>query len=411
MRRKIFTTLALIATMLSSFSLTAYANEWEGNPYAAYDVTTDANKVKSGDDLTALQVTFNGKPWYIIADNSTAVDAGTVTLLAADTSFGLSEFSSDDNNDYSNSTVKAMLDALTAPGGSFAGVAYAIVTNADAGGKLYLLSIDEAENLIVVSQIDEDASNMLKMNFSSNGGCWWLRSPGMNVRLAAIVYGGYGFVDGGGSNVYKEFGVRPALQLDLSKVTFDTETKTFEVLPIDPDQVAADSVVALIDSLPAEVAATDEAAIAAARAAYDALTDAQKAKVPAEKLTKLTDAEAALAAAKQAAADQAAADAVVALIDAIPADVTVAAEPAIAAARAAYDALTEAQKALVPAEKLAKLTDAEAAGATKEPTGIDETAADAVESNIWYDLNGRRLNGKPTKSGIYINNHQKVYVK
>ena len=32
---------------------------------------------KIGDALTALQVTFNGKPWYIIADNSTAVDVGS----------------------------------------------------------------------------------------------------------------------------------------------------------------------------------------------------------------------------------------------------------------------------------------------------------------------------------------------
>ena len=35
-------------------------------------------------------VYFNGRSWTIIEDNSTAVDAGTVTLLAADTSFGLS---------------------------------------------------------------------------------------------------------------------------------------------------------------------------------------------------------------------------------------------------------------------------------------------------------------------------------
>ena len=52
--------------------------------YAAYDVTTDANKTKSGDALTALQVKFNEKSWYIIADDSTAVNAGTVTLLAAE---------------------------------------------------------------------------------------------------------------------------------------------------------------------------------------------------------------------------------------------------------------------------------------------------------------------------------------
>ena len=77
--------LALVIGLVPGMSLTAEADGEKA--YAAYDVTTDENKSKSGADLTALQVTFNDKPWYIIADNSTAVDAGTVTLLAADTSF------------------------------------------------------------------------------------------------------------------------------------------------------------------------------------------------------------------------------------------------------------------------------------------------------------------------------------
>ena len=29
----------------------------------------------------------------------------------------------------------------------------------------------------------------------------------------------------------------------------------------------------------------------------------------------------------------------------------------------------------------------------------------------WYDLNGRRLNGKPTAKGVYINNGKKYVVK
>ncbi|MCR5696639.1 MAG: hypothetical protein K6G73_06670 [Marinilabiliaceae bacterium] len=111
-------------------------------------------------------------------------------------------------------------------------------------------------------------------------------------------------------------------------------------------------------------------------------------------------------------ANQAAADAVIAVFDALPAQITLTDETAIAAARAAYDALTDDQKAKVPAEILAKLTAAEAAlAAAMTTTVIEGIAADAVESKIWYDLNGRRLDGKPTKTGIYINNHKKVYVK
>jgi hypothetical protein len=29
----------------------------------------------------------------------------------------------------------------------------------------------------------------------------------------------------------------------------------------------------------------------------------------------------------------------------------------------------------------------------------------------WYDLNGRKLQGKPTRKGVYIQNGQKVVVK
>ena len=33
------------------------------------------------------------------------------------------------------------------------------------------------------------------------------------------------------------------------------------------------------------------------------------------------------------------------------------------------------------------------------------------EADAWYDLNGRKLSGKPTQKGIYINNGKKVVVK
>ena len=105
--------LVLVLGLVPGMSLTALA--YDNNPYASLVNTT-------------TQVTFNGKPWYIIADSSTAVDDGTVTLLAADTSFGLSKFSDESSNDYANSKIKASLDRLTASGGSFASVADAIET-------------------------------------------------------------------------------------------------------------------------------------------------------------------------------------------------------------------------------------------------------------------------------------------
>ena len=105
-----------LAGLMPGMSLTALA--WEGDPYASLvGITT--------------KVTFNGVRWYIIEDNSTAVDAGTVTLLAADTSFGTMKFNANaSSNSYNGSDVKDYLDSIVAgtvgvhnpEGGAVAGV-------------------------------------------------------------------------------------------------------------------------------------------------------------------------------------------------------------------------------------------------------------------------------------------------
>ena len=128
------------------------------------------------------------------------------------------------------------------------------------------------------------------------------------------------------------------------------------------DLKAADAVEKLIDAI-GTVTLDSEEAIKAARGAYDALTDAQKELVG--NYQTLLDAEAKLA-------DLKAADAVEKLIDAIG-TVTLDSEEAIKAARGAYDALTEEQKELVG--NYQTLLDAEAKLA-------DLKAADAVEKLI-----------------------------
>ena len=136
----------------------------------------------------------------------------------------------------------------------------------------------------------------------------------------------------------------------------------------------------LIDAI-GEVTLDSEEAIAAARTAYDALTEEQKALV--ENYDVLTAAEAKLEelkeAAAKAAADEAAATAVEEQIAAIG-EVTLDSEEAIAAARTAYDALTEEQKALV--ENYDVLTAAEAKLAQLQKEAADEAAATAVEEQI-----------------------------
>ena len=45
-------------------------------------------------------------------------------------------------------------------------------------------------------------------------------------------------------------------------------------------------------------------------------------------------------------------------------------------------------------------------------TGIDASLVNSEEVNsVWYDLNGRKLQGKPSQKGIYIKNGRKVVIK
>ena len=131
------------------------------------------------------------------------------------------------------------------------------------------------------------------------------------------------------------------------------------------DLKAAKAVDDMIDAI-GEVTLESEEAIAAARAAYEALTEAQKAEV--KSYDKLTAAEARLA-------DLKAAKAVDDMIDAIG-EVTLESENAIDAARAAYEALTEAQQAEV--KSYDKLTAAEARLAVLKPAKPVEKLIDAI---------------------------------
>ena len=200
---------SLMLVLVLTWGTSRMALAWDGDPYSRFVGTTDT-------------VSFNGRTWYIIADNSTAVDAGTVTLFAADTTFDYSTFREDmTTNDYGESDVKKKLDDMTKTGGLFANVAEAILLNEEADGQLYLLSAKEAKPL---------SQDILKMNFDEGSGGakeWWLRSPGADLVHADYVSGWLGeYYKGEGALVNEEYGVRPALILDLSKVNFSSTSNT-----------------------------------------------------------------------------------------------------------------------------------------------------------------------------------------
>ena len=147
---------------------------------------------------------------------------------------------------------------------------------------------------------------------------------------------------------------------------------------------AVHTVTAAIDAI-GTVAYTAEskAKIDAARSAYNALTDAQKSRIANYKTLTSAEAEYAKlkAAADLAAADQAAANAVSAKIGAIgTVAYTAGSKEKIDAARDAYNALTYKQKTLV--KNYASLTAAEAKYAELKKAADDKAAADAVIAKI-----------------------------
>ena len=47
-----------------------------------------------------------------------------------------------------------------------------------------------------------------------------------------------------------------------------------------------------------------------------------------------------------------------------------------------------------------------------ETTGVNEVrASDGVSADSWYSLDGRKLQGKPSRAGVYIYNGVKVVIK
>ena len=348
---------AMIPGVISGGSLTALAEST--GAYNDFLVKTDANKEKNNEDLKALQVTFNDMAWYIIDDDSTSKNAGTVTLLAANEYFGSSAFDSNGGTDYSTSTVKRYLDEVIAGAAGpekpdFSQVASMISDTEN--GKLYLLSTEE------VTEVPVHARHFTAI--------WGLRSvcTGNNSQIARVFcgFGHEGMIQGDyASEPTTPTSVRPALKLDLSKVRFKKAKKAF-VAPTNVDMSGLDDAIAdaetLYDSIKedtdyADIAGTLKPAIDAANAVADD-DNADQAAVDKAK----DDITAALAAAKAAKQEiDKAVDDLTAMINDLPEpeDVTVDDKEDIEAAREAYEKLTENQKARVSPDLYQKLTDDE----------------------------------------------------
>ena len=160
---------------------------------------------------TTNSVEFNGNDWYIIEYDSTAE---TVTLLSKEC-VGASVFSNSNNVNYDNSDLKIYLadyynNTFPSDGKT------AIVDNEE----LYIPSEEEITAI----------TNMEVRKCSQPDGAvliiWWLSTPSETSGVRAVINTN-GYINNG--PIEMKAGVRPALKLDLSKVTFSSNT--FTVVP------------------------------------------------------------------------------------------------------------------------------------------------------------------------------------
>ena len=230
-------------------------------------------------------------------------------------------------------------------------------------------------------------------------------------KTAAHYVGNFFYLDGTVSKESPKYGVTglgTAKTADEMKAAIEANNNPFNPQMLADlavraqeiaDKAAAKNVDDLIDAI-GDVTLTDDcqAAIDAARTAYDALTDAQKALV--SKLDILTDAEAKLAQLKKEAADKAAVDDVIAKIDAIgKVKLDKDSKAKITAARAAYDALDDELKAQVTNYNTLLAAEKRYQQLRDKQNANDGSTSDSADSKT-----DSKTDGKNVKSGNTADN-------
>ena len=238
MKKRLLSIVLILSMMMCLVPTSVFAEGEVPTGTAAIQFGTYAISVlsKNANSANAPTVYFGqnqeNKPaaWRVIGYDGSGVAStqGNMTLLAA-YNMGLSKFGA--SNAYADSDLKTAIDAL-------AGKLTAKETDAVEKRTLATGSYN-GENTDSVEGVGAAVSNAAFWPLSSKeanavkedlrvvdpehqgwaSSYWWLRSPGRVYDVAAYVTG-YGSVDYTGWKVYKEYGVRPAFNLNLDSVLF-----------------------------------------------------------------------------------------------------------------------------------------------------------------------------------------------
>jgi len=202
----ILLSLVMLLGLMPGMSLSAYAAPLTDSAPNSGIILGDISDPYMSIKNTATVINFDSKDWFLIN-----YDSSTVTLFLTD-SVGTSKFD-DDSNQYSGSMIETYVNNWYNSN---------ITANAKTAvnGNMFLLSTAEAKAL------SKDVRGSCTKYFGVEFLKYWLGSPGENsfTDMAAYACGEWEHnqINKYGAIVSNEFGVRPALKLNRSSVTFSS---------------------------------------------------------------------------------------------------------------------------------------------------------------------------------------------
>ena len=184
--------------------------------------------------------------------------------------------------------------------------------------------------------------------------------PDLTKGIEVEILPGFGGASTTAKNIVFSKGAKAVYNVEYGVWLFGTQQEIEDQLE---SLKRVENVVGLIDALPETITLEDKTAVMAARTAFDALTEEEKASVT--NLEALETAEAKIVSLEKV-------KNVADLIGALPETITLEDKTAVAAARTAFDALTEEEKASVTNLEVLEAAEAKIAALEKEGSGDED---------------------------------------